>query len=374
MRTSSRTDPGRRRVCRGLGAVVLTTLVAPASRALTEQAQRDRILFQTRENEARLAERGFLVGDKALDAYLQSVMDRLYPDHTLRVRAIKDLEANAFSVATGNVYVHTGLLLRARDEAELAAILGHEGAHILGDHAFKSVREAKSLGVLAATVPILGLIAGISSMAGYSRDLEREADRVGMERLLAAGYEPSAAAALFERMAAEVDARKIKQPPYFFADHPKLLERVQNYREFAAGAKPGVRHREDYARATGRVQLQTLELIHEKKDGAALVCLLADPGQTDRYAPAGDYLLGEGYRLRNAAGDEALALAAYTRSTEEHPDYPGAYGARGRLRARRGERLTAIDDLEEFLRLDPTAREAGFARQTLDELRKDPSP
>jgi beta-barrel assembly-enhancing protease len=374
MRTSYPTDPIRRRVCSGLGLAAFASLTAFPAVALTEQAQRDRILFETRENEARLAERGYLVGDRALDAYLQSVMERLYPDRSLRVRAIKDLEANAFSVATGNVYVHTGLLLRVRDEAELAAILGHEGAHILGDHAYKSVREAKSMGVLAATVPLLGLLAGMSSMAGYSRDLEREADRVGMERLMKAGYEPGAAAPVFERMAAEVQARKIKQPPYFFADHPKLMERAQNFREFAAGAAAGERRSEDYERATLAVRLRTLELIHERKEGGALIAVLAEPGQTDRYAPQGDFLLGEGYRLRHESGDDDLAIAAYSRSTVEHPDYAGAYGARGRLKARRGDSAGAIDDLEQYLRLDPTAREAGFARQTIDGLRKDTSP
>jgi predicted Zn-dependent protease len=376
MRVSMSYNAARRGVIRWVGTTLLAGLtgIPSIAAALTEQEQRDRLLFQTRENEARLAERGFLLGNAALDHYLQSVMDRLYPDRTLRVRAIKDLEANAFAVATGNVYVHSGLLLRTRDEAELAAILGHEGAHVIGDHAYKTIREAKGLGVLVATVPLVGLLAGLSSMAGYSRDLEREADRVGMERLKAAGYEPSAAAVLFARMADEVAARKIKQPPYFFADHPKLLERVKNFQEFSAGLPQGERRSDDYEHATLAIRLQALHQIHEHKDGQALICLLSDTGQADRYPPIGSFLLGEGYRLRNQPGDDALAIAAYGRSTVEHPDLAGAYGARGRLLARQGNRDAAIADLEEFLRLDPDAREAGFARQMIEGLRKEIAP
>lgn len=374
MPTLSPTNATRRATLGWVGSLLVAGLYPRAAGALTEQAQRDRLLFETRENEKRLADRGFLAGDPNLDAYLQSIMDRLYPDQSFRVRAIRDLEANAFAVATGNVYVHTGLLLRVHNEAELAAILGHEGAHILGDHAYKGVREAKSLGVLVATVPLLGLIAGISSMAGYTRDLEREADRVGLERMVAAGYDPSAAAPLFDRMATEIEARKIKQPPFFFADHPKLLERVQNFREFATGKAPGLINSEEYWYATRTHQQKSLDLIHERKDGTTLICLLAEPGRSDHFAPAGDFLLGEGYRFRNSPGDEELAIAAYTRSTVEHPDFAGAYGARARLRGRMGDRSGALEDLEQFIRLAPDAREAGFARQTIDRLRKELLP
>jgi predicted Zn-dependent protease len=372
MRT--RTKIARRDVLALIGGLTLGALFPRSVAALTEEAQRDRLLFETRENEARLADRGFLAGDARLDAYLQSVMNRLYPDNQFRVRAIKDLDANAFAVATGNVYVHTGLLLRVRNEAELAAILGHEGAHVIGDHAYKGVREAKNLGVLVATVPLVGLVAGLTSMAGYSRDLEREADRVGLQRMLAAGYDPTAAAPLFERMAAEIEARKIKQPPYFFADHPKLLERVQNFREFAGDQKTGIVSADEYDFATHTMQQQSLDLIHERKDGATLICLLADPGRTTLFAPSGNFLLGEGYRFRNAPGDAELAIAAYTQSTIEHPDFASAYGARARLRAKQGDNAGALEDLEEFIRLAPDAREAGFARQTIERLRKEINP
>src|ERR1700733_13892657 len=100
---------------RAIGGVIGTALLpgAGAGHAITEREQRARLLFVTREEEAHLEAQGLLYGDAALDAYLQSVMDRLYPERQgeYRVRALRNTEFNAFAVATGNLYVFTGALL-----------------------------------------------------------------------------------------------------------------------------------------------------------------------------------------------------------------------------------------------------------------------
>jgi len=364
-----------------LGAALLAW-IAPAH-AITEQEQRARILFETREEEAHLKSLGLLYGDAALDAYLQSVMDRLYPERhgDYRVRAFRDTEFNAFAVATGNVYIHIGALLRLRNEAELAAVLGHEGGHLLGDHMYRGAKESKSVARigsaltlgLATTLPGLGALVNYSTMAGFSRDFEREADHTGFERLTAAGYDPKAAAPVFERMAREVSDRKIKQPPYVFADHPKLLDRARSFAGFAAGSPPGELRRDEFVAAAQAARVAALEQIHERKDGAELIAVLGDEGRTAEFAPSGEFLLGEGYRFRAADGDEALALEHYARSIERYPQFAPAYGARGRIRARRGERDAAISDLERFVTLAPDARETPFARQTIDRLKKESS-
>lgn len=373
------TVPKRRAIGSWMGAALLVWLTP--CHALSEQEQRARILFETREQETYLAAHGFLYGDAALDAYLQSVMDRLYPEKhgEYRVHAFRNSEFNAFAVATGNVYVHVGALLRLRNEAELASVLGHEGGHLVGDHMYRRTLESKSVGRIGAvlslgmttTLPGLGALVSYSTMAGFSRDFEREADHTGYHRLVAAGYEPKAAAPVFERMAREVNERKVKEAPYFFADHPKLLERVKNFTEFAAGAPSGELRQAEFVAATQAARVAALEEIHERKDGAELIAVLADEGRTAEFAPAGEFLLGEGYRFRAAEGDETLALERYSRSVTQYPDYAPAYGARGRLYARRGEREHAIADLERFVTLAPTARETPFARQSIDRLKKE---
>ncbi|HWS66596.1 MAG TPA: M48 family metallopeptidase [Steroidobacteraceae bacterium] len=370
----------RRRAISGLMGMALLAWVAPGH-AITEQEQRARLLFVTREAEAHLESQGLLYGDAALDAYLQSVMDNLYPERhgEYRVRALRDTEFNAFAVATGNLYIFTGALLRLRNEAELAAVLGHEGGHLVGDHMYRGIVESKSVARigaaltlgLATTLPGLGALVNYSTMAGFSRDFEREADHTGFQRLTAAGYEPKAAAPVFDRMAREVTERKIKQPPYIFADHPKLLERAHDFANLAADSPAGDLRVSDFVAATQAARVASLEQIHERRDGAELIAVLGDDGRAAEFAPSGEFLLGEGYRFRAADGDESRALEHYTRSIEQYPDFAPAYGTRGRLRARRGEHDAAIADLERFVALAPAARETPFAHQTIDRLRKE---
>lgn len=354
--------------------------VAPA-RAITEQEQRERILFATREDEAYFESQGWLFGDAALDAYLQSVMDRLYPERQgkFRVRALRDTEFNAFAVATGTVFVHTGALLRLRNEAELAAVLGHEGGHLVADHLYRGAVDAKSVARISAalslglstSLPRLGALFENSTMAGFSRDFERQADRIGFERLTAAGYEPKAAAPVFERWARELAERKVKQGPYLFADHPRLLERAHEFAKLAIDAPAGELRREEYIAATHATRMTTLEWIRTRQNGAELIAVLREEGLTADFAPAGEFLLGEGYRFRALDDDETRALEHYTRSIEQYPDYAAAYGARGRLRARRGEHAAAIADLERFVSLTPSASDVPFALQTINHLKKE---
>ena len=382
MACTARDSPSaqRRRALAGLLGAALFVWNSPG-RAISEQQQRERILFETREQEAHLTSLGLLYGNAGLDAYLQSVMDRLYPERhgEYRVRAFRDTEFNAFAVATGNIYVNTGALLRLRNEAELAAVMGHEGGHLVDDHMYRGIVAAKSVARigsaftlgLTTTLPGLGSLVNYSTMAGFSRDFEREADHTGFERLTAAGYDPKAAAPVFERIAHEVSERRLKQPPYVFADHPKLLDRAHTFAALADGSHGGELRADEFIAATQEARIMALEEIHEHKDGAELIAVLADEGVAAQFAPAGEYLLGEGYRFRATDGDEALALERYTRSIERYPDFAPAYGARGRLHARRGERDRAIADLEHFVALAPTARETPFARQTIDRLKRE---
>ncbi len=382
MRSSRRT--------RGLWAVAACISgfgCSSVARAVDEQEQRERIDFQVRELEREIEQSGALAGDPALDSYLQSVVDRLYPDHQgrLRVRAYRNPEFNAFAVPTGNLYVNTGALLRMRNEAELAALLGHEGAHVIGDHSYRGARSSKAMGVVGAVVsvgllatigvdPAIGAITSYSSMAGFSREYEREADQTGFERATGAGYDPDSGAMIFDRMAREMEARKIKQGPYFFASHPQLQERAQNFRQFAENASPGEKRREEYLAATQAARMAALEVMLERKNGRELAFVLAENDLAGEMPPLGHFALGEGYRLRGDPGDEDRALEQYRKSIELYPEFAPAWGSLGRYYARRGETSLAIEHLERFLVLAPDSREAPFARQALHQMKSETPP
>ena len=363
-------------------SVALAVLATAPVAALDEQAQRERILTETREMEGQIEHAGSLVGDAALDAYLQSVVDRLFPEASgsLRVRAYRNAEFNAFAVATGSLYINTGALLRLENESQLAAILGHEGGHVVQDHVYRFVSSAKTLSTMSVLLsaaitaaigfdPLLGSMVGLSSMAGFSRENEREADRMGFDRMVAAGYDPAAGQVVFSRLERELAVRKVKQGPYFFASHPKVTERVDSYREFAAAAAtvpPG--DPAPFLAATTAARMSALADIHTRADGPLLVFLLEDERLLGSLPPEARFYLGEGYRLRNGEGDGDRALAAWRDTIVMAPDCGPAYGALGFAALRGGDKAEALAMLTRFVELSPDSRQAAYARQGLARL------
>jgi predicted Zn-dependent protease len=164
---------------------------------------------------------------------------------------------NAFAIPGGYIYVTRQLVALMNDEAELAFVLGHEVAHVAARHADKRAQRAGLAGLGAA---ILGAITGssiIGNLAGtgaqlysldYSRDQEREADRLGVHYLARAGYDPAAGADILATLGAQttLEARLAgeggREPAAWLSTHPANAERVAEVRREAAAA----------AAATGR--------------------------------------------------------------------------------------------------------------------------
>ena len=369
----------------GLAALLL--VVPAAAGALDEAAQRERIAYGTKQMEDMLVAEGKLLGDPALDAYLQSVLVRLFPeDHSrLRVRVIRDAEFNAFAVGSGNIYFNTGTLLRLQDEAQLSAILAHEGGHVLRDHAYRSWTNMKGgaavgavlgLGLGAAGVtPALGQLMAISSIMGYSRDLEREADATSMERLQAAGYDTAAGSEVFARMARELKARKTPPGPYMFASHPKLEDREKTMRELAGpAAGTGARNPAEYLQATAAVRWLALEQLHGRNEGMALIQVLETEKLQDTLPPAACFYRAEGYRLRHEPGDVEKLPTLYEQCATQAPDFAPTHAALGRLRLKAGDPAGAATAYARYLELAPQGKEAGFIRAALQRLQPAPSP
>ncbi len=344
-----------------------------------------------------------LFDDPALDAYMQGIVDKLFPERRgqLRVRTFRHPEFNAFAVATGGIYFHTGTLLRLEDESQLASVLGHEGTHVTADHVYRSVKGAKStvkstvfLGVIAAGAglpPGLASIFGLSSMAGFSRDYEREADRGGFDRIVRAGYEPRAGAEAFARLERELAARHVTQGGYFFASHPRVAERVQTQSEFAQGIEAaGERDTERYRAITLNARLDALTQLHQAGDGKSLVFLLGDENLLATLPAYTRFYLAEGYRLRSEAArkaradtrsktelqsqrdeDAERALAEYRRTIEEAPEYGPPYQALAMHYLRGGDKPQALALFTRFVELTPDPKQSGYARQYVDKINKE---
>lgn len=200
-----------------------------------------------------------------VDHYLQRVMDKLYPEFAgkFTVRLMMDAGSNAFALPSGVIYVGGGMLMRMTSEAQLAGLLAHEGSHVTHRHGVEthelneivtgtvSVVNAvvKAIPVPALTLtealmtPVMkGLVSvGVNfsantSIFGFSRMRETEADTEGFARLVKAGYHPAEASVLFKELAREAQVAGINSM-FFFSSHPAMEARVENFERLIAESK-----------------------------------------------------------------------------------------------------------------------------------------
>ncbi len=161
------------------------------------------------------------------------------------IKVIDSDEVNAFALPGGFFYVNKGLILAADNEAELAGVMAHEIAHVAARHAMENQRkmELMDYGMLAGVLlggPIIsnvlyngaGFFEGMAFLK-FSRGAEEEADKLGVQYMWAAGYDPSAMATMFEKL----EAKNKKKPgtiSKLFADHPAPADRRQAALNLAA--------------------------------------------------------------------------------------------------------------------------------------------
>lgn len=187
--------------------------------------------------------------DQAVQEYVNAVGQRIarnsdMPDRQWHFTVIDDGSINAFTTGGGYVYVHRGLLAYLNSEAELAAVLGHELAHVTANHPRRAQSKGvlANIGVLAAAIltgnAALTDMAGIGAQAfvqGYGREAESEADAIGMKYLVRAGYDPKAMGRVFETFKAQESfevasaRREGREPRVYhgvFSSHPAPDDRA----------------------------------------------------------------------------------------------------------------------------------------------------
>lgn len=164
-----------------------------------------------------------------------------------RFYVVRDESINAFNVPGGLVYVHTGLIAQSGSAAELAGAIAHEIGHGVARHGTQRLSAANELNTVAGAVlgqnpnaaaTVAAQIAAQGTFASFSRRDEREADRLGIQIMAGAGYDPAGLANLLGRLAQQERGGGIA----FFRTHPLSSERVQNVRRDAqAVSRRGLR-------------------------------------------------------------------------------------------------------------------------------------
>jgi predicted Zn-dependent protease len=152
------------------------------------------------------------------------------------IKVIDSDEVNAFALPGGFFFVNKGLILAADNEAELAGVMAHEIAHVAARHAMENQGKGTFLqyGIMAGILmtggiagSILQNTAGIGQMLAFfkfSRGAEEEADKLGVQYLYAAGYDPTAMATMFEKLQSK-SAKKPGTLSKLFSTHPQSIER-----------------------------------------------------------------------------------------------------------------------------------------------------
>lgn len=156
---------------------------------------------------------------------------------------IDDPAVNAFALPGGHVYVNAGTIAAAETQDELASVVAHEVAHGAGRHGTERMVKAHGLSLIAGLVlgddpglirQIVAQLVGQSALARFSRSDEEEADALGLEYLVGAGYDPAGMAAMFETLTA-LRQRAPGPLERWFATHPLEEDRIAAAREAAAG-------------------------------------------------------------------------------------------------------------------------------------------
>jgi predicted Zn-dependent protease len=172
---------------------------------------------------------------------IAAVADR--PDFSWAFYVIDEPETiNAFCLPGGKVFVYTGILPLAPDEAQLATVMGHEIAHALARHGAERMSmalAAEAGGAVAsaalgfsnpttanAFMQAYGVATNVGVLLPYSRAQESEADQIGLALMAKAGYDPAAAVTFWQNMEKAKEGKA--KPPAFLSTHPADAERIAN--------------------------------------------------------------------------------------------------------------------------------------------------
>ncbi len=234
--------------CASTNIPSLLESATPDTQSLQLYEDEDHLWEVSSRLEEKIESNDLLYRNQQLDAYLQAVSEHILlqatdrPGISARIRVLRNPGTNAFVLPNGATYISTGMLVVIENEAQLATVIGHELTHYLYRHSLKQTRSAENkqkwsavFGVLVAGAggdSLGGEVASLwaaASLSGYSRELETEADSKGLSLTIQAGYDPEEAPKVFENLLTASDERE-DDLSYFFASHPRLRDRILNYR------------------------------------------------------------------------------------------------------------------------------------------------
>ncbi len=357
--------------------------------------------YQMDRYERLMKTRGNLIKDEKLNKYLSDLTCKLAGDYCsdIRTYVVRMPVFNATMSPNGVLQVWSGLLLRVENEAQLAAVLGHEIGHFLRRHSLQRFRDVKNatdalaffqIALAFVGVPAVGeltTLAVAGNLQSFSRHHEREADGYGVLLMSRAGYDPREAAKIWAYVSEESQAdKKAKVPSIFFASHPRSEERNEILTKLAAKVveqpmemiqRPlpdgGVLGKDSFEEIIAPLRTQFLadELALKKLDRAHY--LLGKLRERTKNHAMIEFFQGELYRLKTDKTDEDLrkSIEAYEKALQVGGTPPiEIYKSLGLVHSKIGEKGKAAQWLEKYLEVDPMAKDRKMIAYMVKELKK----
>ena len=331
--------------------------------------------------EEKLKTSGSRLKDKNLDKYLKDILCNL-TEYCRDIRVyVQDIPYfNAFMAPNGMMVVWTGLLLRVENEAQLAAVIGHEAGHYIRRHSLKAWLDAKartdlmailSIGLAVGGVPGGGDIFNISQllqagiMAKHSRDNEREADEIGLDALIKAGYDPDEAPKVWENIIKEMELGENKKPPAFLASHPNPKERIKNLQEQTKGyskieRKKNKKNLKKIIHPYLKKWIRNEIRVNNKIEQTEFVFSKVFNDTNNLYLLK--FYQGEIYRLKKDEEKNKKAIKLYRDSIKENKDFPDAYRELGLLLLKENKNNEAKEKLKKYIDLAPNAKDVEIVK------------
>jgi predicted Zn-dependent protease len=309
---------------------------------------------------------------------------------------VDDPTLNAFAMPDGTVVVHSGLLAALENEAQLAAVLGHEIAHTTHRHGyrgFKSQQKKQSLfgiGSMVAGLALgqavddraVGLVTGLgtnlalkASVNGHGRKLEDEADALGLYYMVEAGYDYMEAPEVWRQFGKYTkDQDKISN--FFFSDHSTHAARINNltkeinaeYRAQVARTKLRTGE-EEYQKAVERLSHQNAMANFQNQEFARAKRGLAAALERNPNDANAHYNLGRVLWAQGGAKNAEQVLEAYGNALQLDPTLAGAWRDAGLVLYELRDVNRAAQAFERYLQLAPDAPEAPKLRAFLNATR-----
>jgi beta-barrel assembly-enhancing protease len=332
-----------------------------------------------------LLRRGFVLADTPALSYMNTVMLRIRGIDTsavpFRILIVKSFDPNAVSYANGLLILCTGALAIVDNETQLAFLLAHEMAHYSLNHQVREryVMHKKSLELVRQQIASAFFLGGWAMlgaedtfremMCGFSRELEKEADRLALKWIIRAGYDPRVALMLFKNLQTRTGKDSLGGPDVL-KTHPSISERISLSKTYLGTVKLPAASASAYTYPDAAVFFRSLAKVYFVNAQECLaasefslarrsidVCLRLEPSSPSALAvKAGVFL------MRRDAQDLDSAMTFYHKAIASDALFAAAHRDLGYCHLLVGHCDSAAFCFDQYLRLNPAAIDDAFIR------------